>query len=126
MGEVRFDPRPTAPVPDGLMQEFLISCRDTLRACWGVADVPDPRVMPGMRPHGSHPKMAALEAIQGIDNALKAAFCGDGGDAVRGHAMVSKSLSAKAVRMRQEGLGFEPPFPPPFPVILGDPPPEGQ
>jgi len=95
---------PVAVVPDATMRQFLEAAEVVLRASWGVADVANPVAQHPALPQIPNPKQPAIEAIQSLDYALKAAICGDGADAVIGFAMVTKSLSAKALSMRAEGM----------------------
>lgn len=100
---------PITPVPDATMKQFLLAARDCLKAAWGVADARNPTAVPPGVPVPPNPKHSAVEAMQALDTALKSAICADGADAVIGYAMVASSLSAKALSMRSQGLGLEPP-----------------
>src|SRR5262245_17476903 len=90
------------------MKLFLLAARDCLRTAWWVADARNPIALPPGIPIPPNPKGPAIEAIQALDTALKSAICADGADAVIGYAMVSRSVSAKAMLMREEGMGLDP------------------
>lgn len=94
---------PTPVVPDSVMAQYLDAAKLALEAAWGVADVAMPLNHP-MLGHVPNPKSPAMEGIVALDQCLKAAWCGDGADAVIGFTMVAKSLSAKALGMRAQGM----------------------
>lgn len=89
---------PFAPVPDAVMEHFLVAARSVLEAAWAVADCSVVNV-PGI----SNPRQPVGEAMNALGAAVSAAADADGADAVIGYAMVSFSVATKAKTMREGG-----------------------
>ena len=86
------------PPPDALISTVVEAAALLMTAAWLAADCPEVS-------DGSNPKAPLPEAVGVLQNAFKAAVCGDGADAAIGYAMVAKSLAKKSIGMRNVSRG---------------------